>query len=59
MDFSISEFGQIHCCKQEFKSKTNNRMANHVDPDEMDHNKPSHLNLQRYLYWSAGIKGTK
>ena len=39
-------------------SKTNNRMANSVDPDETA--KPSHLDLhclQKYLCWSAGMKG--
>ena len=33
-----------------------NRMANSVDPDEMAHDEPSHLDLrslQRYLVWSA------
>ena len=41
-------------------AKSNNRMANSVDPDEMASNEPSHLDLhclQRYLYWSAGMKG--
>ena len=36
-----------------------NRMANNVDPDEMAHYEPSHLDLhclQRYLSWSAGPK---
>ena len=40
--------------------KNNNRMANSVDPDEMAHYEPSHLDLhclQRYMYWSAGIRG--
>ena len=41
-------------------------MANSVDPEEMAnyeptaHYEPSHLNLhclQRYLYWSADMKG--
>ena len=35
-------------------------MANSVDFDEMARNEPSHLDLhwlQRYLYWSAGMKG--
>ena len=34
-------------------------MANSVDPDEMAHYEPSHLDLhclQRYLCWSAGMK---
>ena len=42
--------------------KINNRMANSVDPDEMAHNEPSHLNLpcfQSYLFWSAGLKRLK
>ena len=34
MDSSTSEFGHIHCCKQGFQSKINNRIANSVDPDE-------------------------
>ena len=35
-------------------------MANCVDPDEMAHNEPSHLDLHclhKYLFWSAGLKG--
>ena len=43
MDSCISEFGQSHCCKYRFQSKTNNRTANSVDPDET--NEPSHLDL--------------
>ena len=34
-------------------------MANTVDPDEMAHNEPSHLDqhcLHRYLFWSAWLK---
>ena len=34
-------------------------MANSVDPDETARNEPSHLDLyclQRYLYWSVGMK---
>ena len=34
-------------------------MANSVDPDETAHYEPSDLELhclQRYLYWSAGMK---
>ena len=41
------------------ESKNENRMANRVDPDEMAHNKPSHLDLhclQKYQLWSAGLK---
>ena len=39
--------------------KTKNIMANSVDPDEMAHHEPSHLDLhclQRYLPRSAGLK---
>ena len=35
-------------------------MANSVHPDETAHYEPSHLDLhclQRYLCWSAGMKG--
>ena len=35
-------------------------MANSVDPDEMAHYEPSHLDLhclQRQLIWSAGLEG--
>ena len=37
-------------------------MANSVDPEETDHYEPSHLDLhclQKYLYWSSGLKGLK
>ena len=37
-------------------------MANSVDPDETAHCEPSHVDLhclQRYLCWSAGMKGIK
>ena len=37
-------------------------MVNSVDPDEMAHNEPSHLGLnclQKYLYWSTGLKGLR
>ena len=40
--------------------KINHRIANSVDPDETARYEPSHLDLhclQRYLYWSAGLKG--
>ena len=43
-----------------FSQKINNRMANSVDPDETARYEPSHLGLQclqKYLYWSAGMKG--
>ena len=36
-----------------------NKMASSVDPDEMAHYEPSHLDLHclhRYLYWSTGLK---
>ena len=38
------------------------KMASSVDPDEMAHYVPSHLDLhclRRYLYRSAGLKGLK
>ena len=60
MDSSISEFGQIHCCKQGFRSKINNKMAKSVDPDETPRKEPSHLDLhclQRYPCWSTGMEG--
>ena len=41
-------------------SQKSNRIANKVDPDERARYKPSHLDLyclQRYLYWSVGMKG--
>ena len=44
------------------QSKIKNIMANSVDPDEMAHYEPSHLELhclQRYLLWSARLKGFK
>ena len=37
-------------------------MANSVDPDEMAHYEPSHLDLhclQKYLYWSIVMKEQK
>ena len=37
-----------------------NRMANDVDPDEMAHYEPSHLDLpclHKYLFLSIGLKG--
>ena len=40
--------------------KINNKMANSVDPDKMACYKLSHMDLhclQRFLYWSAGMKG--
>ena len=41
------------------KKKTKNRMANSVDPDEMAHYEPSHLDLHcmhKHLNWSTGLK---
>ena len=40
--------------------KISNRMANSVDPDEMAHYEPPHLDLyclHRCLYQSTGLKG--
>ena len=40
--------------------KNENTMANNVKPDGMAHVEPSYLNLhclQRYWFWSAGVKG--
>ena len=37
-------------------------MANSVDPDETARDEPSHLDLHclnRYLFWSVGLKGLK
>ena len=59
MDSSILESGHVHRCKWRFQSKTKNRMANSVDPDETTHYEMSHLDLhclQRCLFWSAGMK---
>ena len=39
--------------------KNLNIMANSVDPDEMAHYEPSHLDLQcllRYMVWPTGLK---
>ena len=61
MNFSISEFGHIHCCKLGVQLN-NNRMANSVDPDEMACHELSHLDLHclhRYLFRSAGLKGLR
>ena len=44
-----------------FRSKKKKRMANSVDPDEMAHYEPSHLDLHclhRYV-WSVKLKGLK
>ena len=43
-----------------FLLKNINRLANCVEPDEMAHYEPSHLDLRslhRYLYRSTGLKG--
>ena len=42
--------------------KTQNRMANSVDPDATANDEPSHKDLHflhRYLDWIAGLKGLK
>ena len=51
MDSSISEFGQIQCCRLGFQSKINKKIASIVDPDQVAHYETSHLALhcsQRY-----------
>ena len=61
MDSSISELQPSVCCKY-IGIKSNNRMKNSVDQDELAYYKPSHLDLQcfqRYLYWSTGMKRVK
>ena len=43
-----------------FQSKIETRMTNSVDPDETARHEPSHQDLhclQRYLLWSARLKG--
>ena len=43
-----------------FWAQNNKRMADSADPDETTRYEPSHLDLhclQRYLYWSAALKG--
>ena len=58
MDSSISEFVHIQLANWGFSS----RMTNSVDPGETAHDEPFHLDLhclQRYLFWSAGMKGLK
>ena len=47
--------------KKKKKKKNETRMSNSVEPDEMAHDEPSHLDLdclQRYMLWSAGLKGS-
>ena len=59
---SILEFGHVHCCKQGFQIKINNRMANSVGPDETARHEPSHQDLHclhMYLYLSARLKGLR
>ena len=57
---SVSECGHVHRSKHGIgKNKTKNRMTNSVDPDEMAHYEPSHLDLhclQRFLFCSARLK---
>ena len=60
MDYSVSEFGRIHCCKDGVQSKMNNRMAKSVDPDETARHEQSHRDrhcLEMYLFWFAGMNG--
>ena len=60
MDSSILEFEHVHCLKKGFQFKVKNRMASNVDPDEMAHHEPSHLDLHclhKFLSWSAWLKG--
>ena len=65
MDSSILEFGFVHWYKLGMLALAVNiriktRMANSVDPDEMAHNEPSHLDLhslQRTPSRSTGLKG--
>ena len=57
--FLSLNFGHIYCFSEGFESKISNRMANSVDSDELAHYEPSQLDLnclQRYHYWSAGLK---
>ena len=54
-----SEFGHIHCCNRVSSKKINNRIAKSVVSDATALYEPSHLDLhclQRYQYWSAGLK---
>ena len=48
MDQSIFEFGQVISFEKSDVSKTSNRMANNVAPDEMSPNEPPHLNLHSF-----------
>ena len=60
MDLSTHKLGQVHWFKQGFQSEIKNRTANSVDPDEMAHYEPSHLDLHclhRYLFRSTSWKG--
>ena len=59
VESSIFEFGHIRCSKTIYQLNIENRMANSVDPEEMDHYKHSHQDLhclQKYLFCSAGLK---
>ena len=54
MDSSISGSGRIHCCKQGFQSKNNNRMANSADPDETHRTSCLiRINIAQNLFWSV------
>ena len=50
MDSSISEFGHIHCTKQWFESKLNNKKPNSLAPNDTALYELSHLDL-----YCAGI----
>ena len=52
LNSSIFEFGHTHCCKQECQSDI--KVENRVDPDQMAHDEPTHLDLhclQWYLFF--------
>ena len=57
MNSPMSVFEHFHCCKLGFQSKINNIMADSVDRGET-----ARLDLhclQRYQYWSVGMKWLK
>ena len=56
MDSSISEFGHIHCDKSGSQLEIENILANSADPDEMANYDLDLHCLQKYHYWSVGIK---
>ena len=59
MHSSISNLDTSNAANRDIHQKINNRMANNVEPDEMAHYEPSYLDLhclQRYLFWSTGLK---